>query len=189
MQTGVKCSVQPETCGSKPCHDVVFSGTFPLWFPSLPLSTSSASPQATLPFASTLWHSSAPGNEGDQIRIGTLTPMTPFSSVANSSFSQSVALFASSFSETLSLPAYISSSLLPLSCSQFNQIGWISVAEWFNRYRRHQRERKSIASPSFPLSFQPFLSISVLRSQHPLRHHYLLKVIQLFLPILNVAFD
>lgn len=161
MQTGVKCSVQPETCGSKPCHDVVFSGTFPLWFPSLPLSTSSASPRATLPFASTSWHSSAPGNEGDQIHA--LTPMTPFSSVANSSFSQSVALFASSFSETpMSLAACTSSSLLPLSCSQFNQIGWISVAEWFNRYRRHQRERKSTSHlPLFPfpqLSLFLFLS-------------------------------
>lgn len=73
---------------------------FHFGFPLSPLSASSPSPQASLPFASTLWHSSAPGNEGDQIHTGTLTPMTPFSSVANSSFSQSVALFASSFSET-----------------------------------------------------------------------------------------
>lgn len=66
-----------------------------------------------------------------------------------------------------SLYACIPPSLSLLSCMQFNQIDWISVAAWLHRHQRHQREQKSITSPfsfssaiSLPSSFALRFTVS-----------------------------
>lgn len=67
------------------------------------------------------------------------------------------------FWSSVSLCTCFSRSLLSLPRTQLNQIGWISVAAWLNRYQRHNREQKSITSPlSFhQLSLSLFVSVAL----------------------------
>ncbi len=128
---------------------------------SAPLSESPC-PHALEALLSTFRHSSAPGEWGRFSSTLSFVHSPPNNSILFSlylSFSQSVALFLPSFSETLYLSVHVSPPLFPLSRMQLNQIGWISVAAWLHRYQRHQREQKSITSP---LPFhQLSLSLSV----------------------------